>query len=49
MFFYTVTVNIDWLSNDCWDTNTKIIPPTNHNRSKQQDNPITIPSNKFYL
>ena len=31
-------------SNDCRKTNDKVITPTNHNRSKQSDEPIRIPS-----
>ena len=34
-----------WLerfSNDCRKTKTKAITPTNHNRSRQRDEPITI-------
>ena len=34
-----------WLSK----TNTKVITPTNHNRSKQGDEPITFPSNYLWL
>ena len=30
--------------NDCRKTNTKVITPTNHNISKQWDEPIGIPS-----
>ena len=33
------------VSNYCRKTKTKAITPTNHNRSKQRDEPITIPSN----
>ena len=32
-------------SNDCRKTKTKAITPTNHNRSRQRDEPITVPSN----
>ena len=32
-------------SNDCRKTKTKAITPTNHNRSRQRHEPITIPSN----
>ena len=42
--FYTVTVNIEWLSNECRKTNIKIITETNHG-NKQRDEPIKIPSN----
>ena len=31
--------------NDCRKTNTKGMTPTNYNRSKRRDEPITIPSN----
>ena len=33
--------------NDCRKTNTTAISPTNHNRSKQRDEPIRILSNYF--
>ena len=36
---------IERFSNDCRKTKTKAITPTNHNRSRQRDEPITIPSN----
>ena len=40
---------VGWLlerfSNDCRKTKTKAITPSNHNRSRQRDEPITIPSN----
>ena len=32
-------------SNDCQKPQTKTITSTNHNRSRQHDEPITIPSN----
>ena len=32
-------------SNDCRKTETKAITPTNHNRTRQRDEQITIPSN----
>ena len=32
-------------SNDCRKTNTNVITPSNHNKSKQRDEPIRIPSN----
>ena len=35
---------IEQFSNDCRNTKTKAITPTNHNRSSQRDEPITIPS-----
>lgn len=31
-------------SNDCWKTNSKVLTPTNQNRSQQRDEPIRIPS-----
>ena len=37
--------SLERFSNDCRKTKTKAIIPTNHNRSKQHDEPITIPSN----
>ena len=37
--------NIERFSIDCRKTKTKAITPTNHNWSKQRDEPITIPSN----
>ena len=36
---------LERFSNDCRKTKTKAITPTNHNRNKQRDEPITIPSN----
>ena len=36
---------IERFSNDCRKTKTKAITPTNHNRSKQRDEPIRISSN----
>ena len=36
---------IERFSNDCRKTKTKTITPTNHDRGKQRDEPITIPSN----
>ena len=36
---------IEQFSNDCRKTKTKGITPTNHNRIRQRDEPITIPSN----
>ena len=43
----------NWLerfSSDCQKTNAKVITSTNHNRSKQRDEPIlTVPSNYLYL
>ena len=36
---------IEQFSNDCRKTKTKAITPTNHDRGKQRDEPITIPSN----
>ena len=36
---------LERFSNDCRKTKTKVITPTNHNRSRQRDEPITIPNN----
>ena len=36
---------LEQFSNDCRKTKTKAITLTNHNRSRQRDEPITIPSN----
>ena len=36
---------LERFSNDCRKTKTKAITPTNHNRNKRRDEPITIPSN----
>ena len=36
---------LERFSNDCRQTKTKAITPTNHNRSRQRDEPITIRSN----
>ena len=36
---------LERFSNDCRKTKTKAITPTNHNRSRQRHDPITIPSN----
>ena len=36
---------LERFSNDCQETNTKVITPTNHIRSKQRDELIRIPSN----
>ena len=36
---------IERFSNDCRKIKTKAITPTSHNRSRQRDEPITIPSN----
>ena len=41
----TVKFIIERFSNDCQKTKTKAITPTNHNRGKQRDEPIKIPSN----
>ena len=44
---------LEWLlerfSSGCRKTNAKLIAPTNHNRSKQRDEPIRIPSNYLQL
>ena len=39
------TRHLERFSNDCRKTKTKAITPTNHNRGKQRDEPITIPRN----
>ena len=36
---------IERFSNDCRKNKIKAITPTNHNRSKQRDEPIKVPSN----
>ena len=36
---------LERFSNDCRKTKTKAITPTNHDRVKQRDEPITIPIN----
>ena len=38
-------LSIERFSNDCRKTKTKAITPTNHNRSRQRDEPITVPRN----
>jgi len=40
---------IERFSDDCRKTKTKAITPTNHDRGKQHDEPITIPSNYLKL
>ena len=40
---------IERFSNDCWKTKTKVVTPTNRDRGKQRDEPITIPSNYLKL
>ena len=40
-------LSIERFSNDCRKTKTKAISPTNHNRTRQHDEPITIPSNSL--
>ena len=40
---------IERFSNDCRKTKTKAITPTNYDRGKQRDEPITIPSNFLKL
>ena len=37
--------SIERFSNDCRKTKTKAITPTNDDRSRQRDEPITVPSN----
>ena len=38
----SLSMKTKWFSNDCLETNTKVITPTNHNGGKQHDEPITI-------
>ena len=45
----TTKTVIERFSNDCRKTKTKAIFPTNHNRKKQHDEPITVPSNYLQL
>ena len=45
----TMTRGIERFSNDCRKTKTKAITPTDHDRSRQRDEPITIPSNYLKL
>ena len=40
---------IERFSNDCQKTKTNAISPTNHDRRKQHDEPITIPRNYLKL
>ena len=40
---------LERFSNDCRKTKTKAITPTNHDRGKQRDEPITIPRNYLKL
>lgn len=46
-FFCLLTITVaftvqtwEQLSKDCWKTNTKLVTPSNHDRSKQSDEPI---------
>ena len=41
----SIVIILERFSNDCRKTKTKAVTPTNHNRSRQRDEPITIPSN----
>ena len=43
--FWIARSLIERFSNDCRKTKTKAITPTNHTRSRQRDEPITIPNN----
>ena len=45
IIFVRTKWTLERFSNDCRKTNTKAITPTNHDRGKQRDEPITIPSN----
>ena len=44
-FLARVLYSIERFSNDCRKTKTKAITSTSHNRYKQRDEPIIIPSN----
>ena len=46
---FTISILLERFSNDCRKTKTKVITPTNHDRGKQRDEPITIPSNYLKL
>ena len=48
-FIFINTQNIERFSNGCREANTEVITPTNHNTSKQRDEPIRIPSNYLKL
>ena len=48
-FVIAFNPQIERFSNDCRKTKTKAITPTNHDRGKQRDEPITIPSNDLNL
>ena len=41
--------SLERFSNDCRKTKTKAITPTNYDRNRQRDEPITIPSNYLKL
>ena len=41
--YFTNGFTLERFSYDCRKINVKIITPTNHNRSKQWDEPIRIP------
>jgi len=47
--FFINTRNIERFSNGCREANTEVITRTNHNTSKQRDEPIRIPSNYLKL
>ena len=44
-----VHISLERFSNDCRKTKIKAITPTNHDRGKQRDEPITVPSNYLKL
>ena len=44
-----LVIGLERFSNDCRKNKNKAITPTNHNRNKQHDEPITIPSNYLKL
>ena len=41
----TILPPIERFSNDCRQSNTKVITPTNHNKSERRDEPIRIQRN----
>ena len=46
---YIIYQIIERFSNDCQKAKTKAITPANHDRGKQRDEPITVPSNYLKL
>ena len=48
IYYLKMEMNVQYkeqFSNDCWKSSAKVTTATNHNRSKQRDKPIKIPSN----